>query len=269
MDRNAALPYNSSAMNTLSPYPLVLLHGFPLDNTLWQAQVNGLKDRAQVIAPDLRGFGSDAREVPSVLGMDIFAQDLKDLLDARGFGRAHLCGLSMGGYIAFAFLERWPERVASLILANTRATADDEAGRKAREETAVNALERGMAVLARGMMPKLLTDRTRAEDPALAARVERMIARQSPEATAAAARGMALRKDRMQELPNIHVPTTIITGDSDVLMPLETSQAMADAIPGSTLVVLPHAAHLSNVEAPDAFNAAITEHLQRYSTINR
>lgn len=252
-------------MNNSSLSPLVLLHGFPLDNTLWQAQVNGLKDHTQVIAPDLRGFGRDAREVPDILSMDIFAQDLKELLDDRNLDQAHICGLSMGGYIAFEFLERWPDRVASLILANTRANADDEATLKARQETAMNAMERGMAVIARGMMPKLLTDGTRAEDPALAARVERMIARQAPESTAAASRGMALRKDRMQDLPEIHVPTTIITGDADVLMPLETSQAMADAIPGSTLVVLQNAAHLSNVEAPDAFNAAVAEHLQRCS----
>jgi len=112
---------------------LLCIHGFPLDHTLWDPQVAGLRDVADVLAPDLRGFGSDRRILPEVMTMEAFATDLKALLDERGVDRAVLCGLSMGGYIAMAFLELWPERVAGLILCNTRANADTPEGRAARK----------------------------------------------------------------------------------------------------------------------------------------
>jgi 3-oxoadipate enol-lactonase len=242
---------------------LIFIHGFPLDHSSWNRQVDALNDVANVLAPDLRGFGKDDRALPEVMTMEAYAEDLKVLLDEQGVEHAVLCGLSMGGYIALAFLAAWPERVAGLVLANTRANADDEQGRKGREETAQNAFDKGMEVMARGMLPKLLTDRTRNERPATAEHIASIIAEQRPEAVAAAARGMAVRVDRLPQLPSITVPTLIITGSDDALMPLPTSQTMADAIPNSTLVVLPKAGHLSNVDAPEAFNAAIVDLLRR------
>jgi pimeloyl-ACP methyl ester carboxylesterase len=242
---------------------LLFIHGFPLDHRSWKGQVDALNDVANVLAPDLRGFGNDKRALPEAMTMEAYAEDLKVLLDEQGIERVVLCGLSMGGYIALAFLTAWPEHVAGLVLANTRANADDEQGREGREETAQNAFDKGMEVIARGMLPKLLTDRTRNESPATAEHIASIIAEQRPEAVAAAARGMAIRMDRIALLPSITVPTLIITGSDDALMPLPTSQAMADAIPNSTLVVLPKAAHLSNVDAPEAFNAAIVGFLQR------
>lgn len=240
---------------------LLLIHGFPLDSSLWHDQRMALADVAHVLAPDLRGFGADEREVPEVLRMEDFAEDLKELLDRNGIDRVVLCGLSMGGYIAFTFLERWPERVAGLILCNTRATADDAAGRDARVATARDAREKGMAVMARAMAAKVLGARTVGERPDIVDRAVAMIARQRPGATAAAALGMAQRPDRMEVLHRITVPTLIITGDEDALMPLPTSQAMADRIPNARLVIIPGAGHLSNVEAPEAFNTAVRNFL--------
>jgi len=242
---------------------LLLIHGFPLDHRSWDGQVEALQEYAHVLAPDLRGFGKDDRPLSEAMSMEAYARDLKDLLDERGVDRVVLCGLSMGGYIALSFLAAWPERVAGLILVNTRANADDEAGRKGREETARNAFDKGMEVIARGMLPKLLTEQTRNEQKEIAERIASIIAGQRPEAVAAAARGMAIRADRVPMLPSITVPTLILTGSKDALMPLPTSQVMADAIPNSTLVVLPEAAHLSNAEAPEAFAAAIMAFLPR------
>jgi len=241
---------------------LLLIHGFPLDRRSWNGQLDALKEQAHVLAPDLRGFGNDHRALPEAMSMDAYAQDLKDLLDEQHIERVVLCGLSMGGYIALAFLAAWPERVAGLVLANTRANADDEEGRKGREETALNAFDKGMVVIARGMLPKLLAEHTRNALPEITEHMGSIIAEQRPEAVAAAARGMAKRPDRIPMLPSIAVPTLIITGSDDVLMPLPTSQAMANAIPGSALVVLPEAAHLSNVDAPEGFNAAIRAFLK-------
>ncbi|MCB9169535.1 MAG: alpha/beta fold hydrolase [Flavobacteriales bacterium] len=240
---------------------LLLLHGFPLDNTLWAPQVEGLSGITDVIAPDLRGFGEDARAVPEVMTMEAYARDVNGLLDDRGIDRVVLGGLSMGGYVAMAFAEAWPERLAGLLLINTRATADDEAGKRGREDTAQRALGQGMTVIARAMVPTLLSERTRQRDPALATGVEALIARQRTDAVAAASRGMATRPDRHAALASVPVPTLIVTGEHDMLMPLPTSLALQAAVPNADLVVIPGAAHLSNLEEPAAFNAAVGKFL--------
>ncbi|MCB0790337.1 MAG: alpha/beta fold hydrolase [Flavobacteriales bacterium] len=236
--------------------PLLLLHGFPLDHTLWTPQVEGLAGITEVIAPDLRGFGQDGRAVPEAMTMEAYARDVKGLLDDRGIDRVVLGGLSMGGYVAMAFAEAWPERLAGLLLINTRATADDQAGKRGREDTAQRALDQGMTVIARAMVPTLLSESTRQRDPALATSVEAMIARQRPEAVAAASRGMALRPDMHAALARLRAPALVITGEQDTLMPLPTSLALQATVPGAELVVIPGAAHLSNLEGPVAFNAA-------------
>lgn len=242
---------------------LLCIHGFPLDGSFWQPQAEGLSGAAHVLAPDLRGFGTDARHLPEAMTMESYAEDLKELLDEAGIERAVLCGLSMGGYVAMAFAERWPERVQGLILCNTRSTADTDEGRAAREQTALDALSKGAGVIARAMIPKVLSQRTRDEQPAVAARIEALMARQRPEAIAAAARGMALRRDRTDVLRRIAVPTLIVTGSHDELMPLQTSESMHRAMPGSELLVIEGAAHLSSAEAPVAFSTAVAGFLKR------
>lgn len=240
---------------------LLMIHGFPLDATLWEPQVEALSRVANVLAPDLRGFGRDTREFAAIMPMRQYAHDLKELLDERGIDKVVLCGLSMGGYIAMAFAERWPERLAGLILCNTRSNADTEEGVEARHTTAQNAREKGMEVIARGMAPSLLTERTRNERPELVEKVMAMIGRQRPDVVAATSLGMAQRPDRSDVLRRFQAPALVITGDSDTLMPLATSQAMADALPNGRLVVLPGAAHLSNLEVPELFNATMAEFL--------
>lgn len=243
---------------------LLLIHGFPLDHTLWQPNMEALEHVAQVMAPDLLAFES-AEAVPEVLTMEHLADQLKAQLDANGIQRTVLCGLSMGGYVALAFLERWPERVSGIILCNTRSIVDTEEAKEGREATALDVLAKGSEVIARAMVPKLLSEKTRSTVPELAKTVEAMIARQRPEAIAAASRGMALRPDRTHVLRESDTPTLIITGENDALMPLATSEAMATAAPRSTLVVLPEAGHLSNMEAPDGFNSAVVDLLRTLS----
>lgn len=238
---------------------VLLAHGFPQDASLWEGTAPALHDVTDVITPDLRGFGADHREVPNVLSMDTLAQDLADLLDERGVHRAVIGGLSMGGYVALAFAERWPQRVQALVLCNTRSTADTAEGRQARLDTAATALAKGTAVIALGMMPKLLSPAMRLERPELASRVEAMMARQRPATVAAASRGMAARPDRTGVLRTLKVPILIITGDADDLMPLPTSEAMRDAAADARLVVIPGAGHLSNLERPEEFHRAMRD----------
>ncbi len=239
---------------------LLLIHGFPLDHTLWDPQQKALSNAADVLAPDLRGFGSNNAN-GALVTMETFAKDLHELLDRNGAGRVVLCGLSMGGYIAMAFLEQWPERVEALILCNTRSTADTAEGKEGRVATARDAQEKGSAVIARAMVPKVLSASTRSQRPDIVAHVEAMMARQHPDAISAASLGMAQRPDRTAVLRAVKVPTLIITGEVDELMPLPTSRAMADAIPGAHLVVLPNVGHLSNVEAPELFNTTVRDFL--------
>lgn len=241
---------------------LLLLHGFPLDRTLWDGQVQALSGVAKVIAPDLRGFGNDQRPVPDVLTMEALAADIKDLLDDRGIERAVLCGLSMGGYVALAFLHLWPERVAGLVLANTRGNRDDIHGRAARQRMAEDVHSKGMAVIARGMVPNLLSEAFRKERPDEVARIEAMIATQAPHTAAAAALGMRIRPGRLDVLAEVDFPVLVITGDQDALMGLDSSMALSAAAPQSTLHIIPGAGHLSNVEQPEAFNAAIIGYLK-------
>ncbi|MBL7951485.1 MAG: alpha/beta fold hydrolase [Flavobacteriales bacterium] len=242
-------------------HTLFLLHGFPHDRTLWDGNLGALSDTAKVIALDLPGFGNNTYH-PTTTTMEAMALDVKEQLAQHGVERIVLCGLSMGGYVAMAFMEQWPELVSGAILCNTRSTADTEEAKAGRGTTAQDALEKGMTVIARGMLPKVLGATTRRERPALVAQVEALMARQSAEGVAAASRGMALRPDRTGILRAFTPPALVITGAEDALMPLPTSEAMASAFPNAQLVVLPAAGHLSNVEAPDAFNTAVSTYLR-------
>ena len=238
--------------------PLLLIHGFPHDRSLWRPQFDGLKDQARMIAPDLSDFGASGTALET-MNMDDYATDLKALLDKLEIKQAVICGLSMGGYIALAFLSRYPDAVKGLILCNTKAGADDEKAREGRLETAAKVHDKGMAALAEGMLPKMLTAATIATQPNVSAAVKDMMARQPPDGVVAALQGMAARPDRTRMLARITVPTLIITGSADTAIPPSESKVLADAILGSKLLVIPDVGHLSNVEAPEAFNAAVRD----------
>jgi len=241
--------------------PLFLLHGFPLDHAVWQPQIGGLSDIARVIAPDLRGFGqSDAPE--GTCTMDAQAEDLRALLDELQVVRAIVCGLSMGGYIALAFWRKYAERVSGLILVDTRAGADTPAGRQGRLEMVEKVKQHGAAVVAETMMPRLLAESTRQTLPQVVKFTRAMILRQSVNGIVGAQLGMAERPDSTPLLPTINVPTLCIFGAEDVITPVEPEgKSLAAAIPGARLVVIPNAGHLSNLEQPEAFNAAVREFL--------
>lgn len=244
--------------------PVVLLHAFPLNRRMWAPQVAELSARCRVITPDFRGHGeSGVAEEDST--MERLAEDVRGLLDVLKLERVALGGLSMGGYVAFAFLRRWPERVAALVLPDTRASADTEEGRKGRYETAAVAEREGSAAIAGQMLPKLLAPATHERKPEVVAAVREMILEASPAGIARALRGMAARPASFDLLPHIKCPTLIIVGEQDGLTPPADSEAMAKAIPGSSLVKIPEAGHLSNLEQPEAFNSALRTFLSSLS----
>jgi 3-oxoadipate enol-lactonase len=234
--------------------PVIFLHAFPLNRDMWTQQIASLLDehRFRLVAPDWRGFG-ESKLTEAVSTMNTFAADLATLMDALGMPRAILCSLSMGGYAAFAFLRAYPQRVAGLILADTKPTADDEAGKANREQVALLAESQGTDAIADLQIPKLLSEYTRQHHPEIESRVRRMIASATPRGIAAAARGMALRQDSTDLLSSINFPTLVLVGEHDALTPPSIAQAYAQHIPDSQFAVIPHAGHLSNLEQPEIF----------------
>jgi 3-oxoadipate enol-lactonase len=240
--------------------PVVLLHGFPFDRSLWRGQAEALDEGFRVIAPDLRGFGdSSAGDGPAT--MEEMAADVAALLDELGVGRAVVGGLSMGGYIGLAFARLYPERVRALVLADTRAEADSDEARRTREETALRALAEGMTTIADAMMPKLLAPATLDARPEVVERVRDMILGTIPAGAAAALRGMALRRDQTDWLAEINAPTLIIVGSEDAITPPALSEAMRAKIVGARLEVIEGAGHVSNLERPGEFDRALADFL--------
>ncbi|MFE2110643.1 alpha/beta fold hydrolase [Kitasatospora sp. NPDC059463] len=256
----SAVPVRESGTGT----PLVLLHAFPLNAAMWSAQLDELPgpagNRVRVIAPDQRGFGGTGLG-PEEPSLEAVADDVARLLDTAGVDRAVLGGISMGGYVAMAFAERHPDRLAGLLLANTKATADPQAAKENRERIA-------SAVLARDSVRLLLDERMAQGQLApgsqhLADRVQAMVAAAPPAAVAWAQRAMAARPERLDVLAGLRVPAAVVAGEEDALMPLTEAEMMVRALPDAELTVLPGVGHLSAIEAPEAFDAVALRLLER------
>ncbi len=246
---------------------VVLLHGFPFDRSMWREQARELSETCRVVAPDLRGQGETSLGgTAGAATMEEMAADVAALLDELNAPRAFVGGLSMGGYVALAFCRAFPGRVRALVLADTRAQPDTEDARRTREETARRALQEGMAPLVEAMLPKLLSPATLERRPDIVERVRGMMLAARPEGAAAALRGMAVRRDQTDLLGEIEVPTLIVVGREDAVTPPAEAGAMRDKIRGAKLVVVEGAGHLSNVERPDEFNAALSDFLRGLPT---
>jgi pimeloyl-ACP methyl ester carboxylesterase len=234
---------------------VLLLHAFPLHSGMWARLTAALEKRHRVIAPDYRGLGkSGASPEPST--MELLAQDVRALLAHLRVERVSVAGLSMGGYLSFKLYRQAPGLFRGVALCDTKATADTDEGRANREKFAQTTLEKGLLWVADEMIPKLLRPEP---DPAVVKEVRSLIAGGTPAGVAAAQRGMARRPDSTPTLAAITCPALVVVGAQDGLTPPAESEKMAKAIKGAKLVRLPAAGHLSNLESPDAFNAAVAE----------
>ena len=238
---------------------LLLLHAFPLNARMWDGQLALAESGWHVIAPQLRGF--DAAGDPPAASVDDYAGDVIDLLDALHVTQAVVGGLSMGGYVAFALLRLAARYVQGLILADTRAQADTPEGVAGRTRMLQLLQDKGPSAVADEMIPKLLGETTRTKRPAVEERVRSLALASSADAIAGAIRAMMTRPDSTPLLSAIHVPTLIVVGDEDTVTPPAASEEMHRAIAGSELVRIPEAGHLSNLERPDVFTAALTAFL--------
>jgi 3-oxoadipate enol-lactonase len=240
---------------------ILLLHAFPLSGTMWRHQLTRLGGRYRLIVPDLRGFGATDAP-PGPVSMDQYADDAAALLAHLGVARAAVVGLSMGGYIAFALWRRHAERVAALVLADTKAGADGDEARAARETNARLAEEAGVGAVADKLIPGLIAPDA---PQALRDELRAIITANSADGVAGALRGMALRPDSTPDLARINVPTLAIVGERDGLTPPAEAQRIVDGVAAGLgeLAVIPGVGHLSALEAPEAFSAALERFLDR------
>jgi pimeloyl-ACP methyl ester carboxylesterase/GNAT superfamily N-acetyltransferase len=242
---------------------LLLVHGHPFDRTMWRPQVERFaRGGWRVIAPDLRGYG-ETTVVPGKTTLDVFARDLVALLDHLEITDAVVAGLSMGGQIVMELYRLFPQRVAGLVLADTSAPAETEAGRKARADAADRLLREGMAPYSKEVLTKMVAPANVAALPHVADHVMRMMLGTSPEGAAAALRGRAERPDYVEMLTRVGVPTLVVVGAADQFTPLEDARLMHDRVDGSEMVVVDGAAHMPNLERPAEFNAALAAFLAR------
>ena len=240
--------------------PVVLLHAFPLNRKMWAPQVKALSETRRVVTPDYPGFGASPRP-PAQPDMRYYAEQVGELLDRLKLDRIVLGGLSMGGYVVFACLRLFPERISALLLANTRPDPDPEEGKEARRETARQVAEEGVEVLPKLQMERLLAADTLKSKQDVVESVRAMILESSPDGVVGALGAMRDRPDSTDLLGKISVPTLVVGGEEDALSTPEVMGEMARKVPNSRYHTFSGAGHLSNLEAPKEFNAALLDFL--------
>ncbi len=239
---------------------ILFIHGYPFDRTMWQHQLGSLEGFRRV-APDLRGMGlSDAPDLG--YSMTTYADDLAALLDTLAIDDVILCGLSLGGYVAFEFVRRWRARVRGLILMDTRAEPDGPEARRTRDAQATLARDRGSEAVADGLIPKLFPDPAAAAS-AVAMRIRRMIGATPVAGIAGALVAMRDRPDSTGLLPTLAgIPTLVVVGDADPITPPDDAQAMAEAIPGARFATIDGAGHIPPLEQPAETSRVIAEFIR-------
>ena len=240
--------------------PLLFVHGFPLSRRVWAHQVAAFAPAHRVLAPDLRGLGESPLGTGEI-SIAAYADDLAALVRRLDTGPVVLAGHSMGGYVALAFTRAHPELLRGLVLVATRAVPDSPEAAAGRRTTAAEVERDGMRGLAARMASQLLAPEP--DDPELRDEITALIAASAPAGVVAALHAMAARPDATPLLPTLRVPTLVITGDADSLIPPAESERMAAAIPGAELVTIPGAGHLVAHERPAAFNRALAGWLSR------
>jgi pimeloyl-ACP methyl ester carboxylesterase len=240
---------------------LLFVHGFPLNHTMWNAQIEEFTTAHRVIAPDLRGFGQSAVTAGTVT-MEQHADDLVAILDKLGVEKTIYCGLSMGGYIAWQFAHKFSDRLAGLVLCDTRVIADTDEVRDGRFAMAEAALADGPATVAETMLPKLVGPDAKANQPDVVDAIREMIMTTAPDGIAAALQGMAHRSDMTDSLDQIVVQTLVIVGEYDEISRAEEMRGIADAIAGSQFIEIPTSGHMTPMENAGAVNDALRDFLK-------
>ena len=236
--------------------PVVLIHGFPFSHRMWAPQLRALSDDARLVAYDIRGHGQSPVG-DGQYAIELFVDDLVALLDHLGIERAVGCGLSMGGYVLLRALEREPHRFRGAVLCDTRSEADSDEGRLKRVAAVRKLRSAGPSAYADDFLPGVLAPETLEARPEVVRAVRKMIEANPVKGMVGAQLAMAARTDTTDALGGLEVPTLVVVGEGDTLTPPETARRMARRIPGAGVTVISRAGHLSNLENPGEFNAAL------------
>jgi 3-oxoadipate enol-lactonase len=243
--------------------PVVLLHGFPLDSRMWSPQIEALSRSCRVIAPNLRGFGGSGLKPGDAtrgVSMAEYASDVDKLLGAISvIEPVILCGFSMGGYIMWQFVRQFPDRVKAFVPCDTRAIADTPEAKAGRLKSADEVLKSGVESVATAMLPKLVAESTRQNQPEVVEQLTAIMRSCPPEAVAAALRGMAERPDVTAELSSFTQPALVLVGVEDAISSSKEMRGIADKLAGARFAEIPAAGHMTTLENPAAVNSALSE----------
>lgn len=257
--QNSSLYYQDHGDH--SKTPIIFLHAFPLNSTMWDDQVNFFKNDYRVITFDFRGLGqSDVGTGQYTI--DFFADDLVVLMDHLKIDKAVWCGLSMGGYTILRAIEKYPDRCKALILCNTKSVADNNAGKLGRSQGIQTIQEKGLNAFAEHFLTLLFKPQDIKDDKPIVKTAKSMILSQSSIGVCGNLLALGLRTDTTENLKNIKVPTQIIASEFDVPCPKEVVSILHENIPESQLSTFPGIAHMSNLEVPDEFNRVIGNFLK-------
>lgn len=242
-------------LGTVKP-PIVLIHGFGLDRSIWQQLASTHLGDQQVILPDVRGHGESDAPGGTYL-MPLLANDLAHLLKSLGVEKAIICGHSMGGYISLAFAEQFPQMLAGLGLITTNANADAEDKRAGRYALIEEIRDQGAIVVAENLAPRLSNDHSVVEQ------AHRLIFKTAPQGLIGALGGMAERPDRTSLLQEINVPALVVAGGADKITEFEKAKAMAEALPQGQFLTIPEAGHMPMTEAPAELGQGLRNLIRR------
>jgi len=242
---------------------VLFVHGFPFDHQLWRHQVAALS-RWRCVAPDLPGAGATpGLDTADAYSMSTYATYLVGVLDEMRIRQTVVCGLSMGGYIAFELLRRFPKRVRAVILCNTKAPADSAEAKRGRDELAAKAQQDGAGAVADELLPKLLARATRDRQAGVVREVREMIVRQAVSGIVGALHALRERPDSTSLLAHIRVPVLVVAGEDDQIAPAAGMQEMARAIPGARFALVPDAGHVAPLEQPITVSSALADFLAK------
>lgn len=243
--------------------PIIFIHGFPFDKTMWEQQRDYFKMAHRVIVYDIQGFGRSTCNLEEA-SMDIFADDLIHLMDALNIKNAVVCGLSMGGFIALNAIKRYPQRFAGLILCDTQCIADTADTREKRMDTIRQIENSGLYEFTKSFIPNIFHEKTIKENKNLVRRIDAIIMSNNEKTVIKGMKALASRMETCSTLSTISVPTLIICGSDDKITPVVQSEKMLESIPNATMKVIEEAGHLSNMEQPDEFNHHLENFLFEY-----
>lgn len=242
-------------------FPVIFLHGFPFDKSMWHVQLDALKSSHRLITFDIRGFGKSIDE-DSVLSIDLFADDLMQFMDALSIDKAIICGLSMGGYIAQNALKRFPDRFHALILCDTQCFADTIEVKEKRFKTIDEIEVEGVANFNEGFIKKVFCKNSLRNKKKLVEQLSAVVFANTPHTIQQGLVVLAGRTETCSNLPNIEISTLIICGREDEVTPLAQSEFMHEHIKGSILHIVENAGHVSNLEQPEVFNKYLGDFLE-------